>query len=487
MTNFDPYNDENSNQEKNTNGDNQNVNDVTEMNTFESLDQQTSNDTNDTDNDTNDTNETDNEESKTIHESIELNDEVQVSNDELYDSRNESLNMNNNSSRNLFEINQKTPVNNEKKVYTQNDYTFGNISNNVEVKQRNNNNTKFYLIVMAIALSCSIIVTMIGHVLTPNKVVIYEGVPISNNGATANTMSSVAAAVNDTVVEITTEQLSNGFSGQYITTGAGSGVIISTDGYIVTNHHVVDGSEGIIVRLSSGEYYDAELVATDEKSDLAVVKIEATGLKPAVMGDSSAVKVGDEVIAVGNPLGELGGSVTNGIISALDREITVDNSVMTLLQTSAAINPGNSGGGLFNMNGELVGVVNAKSTGTDIDNIGFAIPISTVRTVVADLIEVGYVTGRPALGITVVEVLSAQTAAQYGVNTLGVYIAASTRSELKEADLLVSIDNIEIDESSDIAKVLLGKEVGDVVEIVIMRDRKEMKISLDLVELNPVQ
>lgn len=183
-------------------------------------------------------------------------------------------------------------------------------------------------------------------------------------------LADIVDETSPSVVEVFTEtkQVSNWFQ-EYVTEGAGSGVVLSEDGYIVTNHHVIDGANTIKVRLSNGQAYTATLTGTDEKTDLAVLKINASGLKAAKLTDSTTVRVGDFVIAIGNPLGELGGTVTEGIISAKDREITIDGETMTLLQTSAAVNPGNSGGGLFNLSGELVGVVNAKSSGNDIEGL----------------------------------------------------------------------------------------------------------------------
>ena len=170
-----------------------------------------------------------------------------------------------------------------------------------------------------------------------------------------------------TVVEIVTESVSTAttfWGGNYVTSGAGSGVIISSDGLIITNNHVVSGANTIKVTLKDGTQYDAKLIGTDPDSDIAVIKIEATGLPCALVGDSDKLEVGDEVVAVGNPLGELGGTVTNGIISALSRDVNIDGTEMSLIQTNAAVNPGNSGGGLFNMYGGLIGIVNAKSTST---------------------------------------------------------------------------------------------------------------------------
>lgn len=189
----------------------------------------------------------------------------------------------------------------------------------------------------------------------------------------------VVELVADTVVEIiTTNIVTDRFYGQYVTSGAGSGVIIREDGYIVTNHHVIDNARSITVRLTDGSEFSAYEVGSDVANDIAVIKINATGLTPA-RGSNKQLMVGQDVIAIGNPLGTLGGTVTNGIISALDRKIKVDGYEMTLMQTNAAINPGNSGGGLFNMSGELIGIVNAKQSDTGIEGLGFAIPIGVVN------------------------------------------------------------------------------------------------------------
>ena len=215
------------------------------------------------------------------------------------------------------------------------------------------------------------------------------GAQISGAGLSSDTgmtYAEVAAKVKPTVVEITTEQTVNGsYFEQYVQSGAGSGVLITADGYIITNNHVVDGATKITVRLTSGDEYTATLIGTDSQEDIAVIKIDATDLPAAALGDSSKLVVGDEVVAVGNPLGSLGGSVTNGIISALDREIIVSGQSMTLLQTNAAINPGNSGGALLNLDGELVGINTAKLSDTDVEGMGYAIPISDAADLILEL------------------------------------------------------------------------------------------------------
>lgn len=202
-------------------------------------------------------------------------------------------------------------------------------------------------------------------------------------------ISEVVELVADTVVEITTTNVvTDRFYGQYVTSGAGSGVIISENGYIITNNHVIDGARSITVRLTDGSEFSAAVVGKDADKDVALIKINAKGLKAAVLGSSASLVVGQEVVAIGNPLGSLGGTVTDGIISALDRTVVVDGHQMTLMQTNAAINPGNSGGGLFNRAGELIGIVNAKQSDTGIEGLGFAIPIDiaweTVEAIVSE-------------------------------------------------------------------------------------------------------
>lgn len=310
--------------------------------------------------------------------------------------------------------------------------------------------------------------------------VIYETVESEGATVVSGDLPGVVAKVKNSVVEITTEQTVTGsFMQQYVSEGAGSGVIISKDGYIVTNHHVIDGATNITVRLADGQEYTAKLIGSDAKTDLAVIKIEAQDLTPAVYGKSTALQVGEQVIAVGNPLGELGGTVTQGIISAMDRAIVIDDTTMYLLQTDTAINPGNSGGGMFNLKGQLVGVVNAKSAGEEIEGLGFAIPIDTARTVVEELINNGYVTGRVDPGITFVEINDGMTAAMYRVNALGLYVwevaegSDAAKAGLRPADYIVSIDGKELTTAAEANAIFDGKKVGDKVKIVVMRNKQE--------------
>ena len=304
----------------------------------------------------------------------------------------------------------------------------------------------------------------------------------------SGTIKSVVEQCADAVVEIQTESISSGGSlfQQYISSGAGSGVILTQDGYIVTNHHVIENATSILVRTRSGDEYNAQLIGSDQQSDLAVLKIDASGLTPAVLGDSTKLEVGDLAVVIGNPLGELGGTVTSGIISALDREVTIDGQVMTLMQTDAAVNPGNSGGGLFDANGDLVGIINAKSSGNNVEGLGFAIPISNATDIIDELIANGEVTSRPTLGVSLYEVTDANSAAQLGVDSTGVYIVqivqggSADLAGLQTGDRIVSVDGTEITSADEVRAALNEHNTGDQMNMVIERngDTIEVRVSL---------
>lgn len=303
------------------------------------------------------------------------------------------------------------------------------------------------------------------------------------------TKAEAAAAVKDSVVEITTEQLVTGsYFNQYVKSGAGSGVIIAEEGYIITNNHVIKGASSIKVRLTNGNEYPAELVGTDASTDIAVIKIDAGDekLTVATLGSSSKLAVAEEVLVIGNPLGTLGGSVTSGIVSALAREITIDGESMTLIQTSAAVNPGNSGGGMFNLSGELVGIVNAKSVGTDVEGLGFAIPIDTAYDIVIQLMDYGYVKGRIDHGLELIDINDIFTAASYHVNAYGVYVYESKYTdEIKNGDRITSINGKEVTSSADVKTALADCKVGDTVEVTVARNGKLVNAKLTLHEYVP--
>lgn len=325
------------------------------------------------------------------------------------------------------------------------------------------------------------------------KKVVYQSVERtsanSSSGQTeALSVADVAKLAADSVVEIRTESVTSGrFMQQYVSEGAGSGVIITSDGYIVTNHHVIDGASKITVRLKNGDTYDATLVGKDSKTDIAVLKINAKDLSAAVYGDSSKLVIGETAVAIGNPLGELGGTVTSGIISALDRSITIDGETMTLLQTNAEINPGNSGGGLFNAYGELIGIVNAKSSGSDIEGLGFAIPINTAKAVIEEIMENGYVSGRISLGLTVVDIPDTETAMAYRVSKTGVYVSAvnSQTSQFQAGDRILSFNGESIDDAESLTDAISRCKVGDTVSVVVERRGERLTFDLTLQEEKP--
>lgn len=335
---------------------------------------------------------------------------------------------------------------------------------------------------------------------------------LNNQGLDTNdAIVNATAFAKDTVVEITTETVAtNYFYGQYVTEGAGSGVILTDDGYIITCAHVVDGASSVTVTLTNGTKYDATIVGKDNQTDIAVLKITADTLLPsAVIGNSENLLLGEPAIAIGNPLGTLGGSVSNGIISALDREITIDGQNYKLLQTNAAINPGNSGGGLFNINGELIGIVNAKSAGNTIEGLGFAIPINSALKIAEELINNGYISGRPRLGVNVFEfnanssymnIRNSEYAAILNyLSDYGVYFLAydgKQTGDLQFGDRIIAIDGTPVSSFTDISSLLQDSyQVGDEIEITVVRTTIEGRnvsskleyVKLTLVESTPSQ
>jgi S1-C subfamily serine protease len=266
----------------------------------------------------------------------------------------------------------------------------------------------------------------------------------------------------------------------------GSGFFISADGYIVTNHHVVEGAESVSVTLYNGETLDAIVVGMDPKTDIAVLKVEGSGFTFSAMGDSSALMIGEPCIAIGNPLGTLTGTVTTGVISALERTITVEGMEMNLLQHDAAINEGNSGGPLYNMKGEVVGINNAKAAALGVEGLSFAIPVNSVKRVIEDLINVGYVTGRPYIGISVQVITEAQ--AKYynvaaGIGVVGVATGSPAEmAGLKYGDIITAANGKEtltLDALNDVKESL---KVGDTMALTVWRDGATLTINVTLAE-----
>ena len=274
-------------------------------------------------------------------------------------------------------------------------------------------------------------------------------------------------------------------------TSTGTGVVLSEDGLLITNAHVVEGALELSVILHDGTTRRAYLVGKDKLSDLAVLYVQAEGLKPAAFGDSDSLRVGDTVVAIGDPLGiELRGTMTNGIVSAINRNITVGGRTMTVIQTNAALNSGNSGGPLINCHGQVVGINTMKigdsyDTGS-VEGLGFAIPSTTVKTVVEQLITQGYVSGRPGLGVSLTEVPSLY---QYYYSVpAGLYVSevaegsAAEAAGLRVKDILVTVEGQRVRTESDLQRVLHSYQVGDTVEAVIYRGGRELTFRLQLQE-----
>lgn len=303
---------------------------------------------------------------------------------------------------------------------------------------------------------------------TSNNFIIYHAPEEEEVDPAEKTTAYVADKSADTVVEVFVKNSS--VSGT-VSAGIGSGVIFSKDEaytYIITNNHVVEGQTNLYIRTSGGVEYRALVVGTDWVSDIAVLRIEAVGLPLAVCDVENPLKLGEDIVVIGNPLGALGGSVAKGVVSGLSRTIRVEGVPMTLLQIDAAVNPGNSGGGLFDMDGNLVGIVNAKSVGVDVDGIGFAIPIETAIEVATELLKEGYIAERADLGLVFSEVTSqGLRISEYAYND-------TLSTPLKSGDILRSIGGVTVSTLEDYRGVLTTLKAGDTVEVTVRRYQYNM-------------
>lgn len=306
-----------------------------------------------------------------------------------------------------------------------------------------------------------------------------------------NPIVRIADTVGPAVVSITNYQSGFFISPHYASSG--SGVIFdSRKGYIVTNFHVVDNADRLVVSLDENRQYEAKLIGGDRRTDLAVLQIDAPNLPEAKFGDSSKIRVGETAIAIGNPLGEFARSVTVGVISALNRELTVQSSggmeiTLELIQTDAAINPGNSGGALVNTRGEVIGINSAKITREDVEGMGFAIPINDVRPIVKQLIEKGRVS-RPFIGITDFSEITEKMSQWYDV-PVGIHVGGvvrggpADRAGMKPNDIIVQLNDEKIETLSDLYNFLKEHKVGDKVKVVVFRDGRKVQLDLVLGEM----
>ena len=318
------------------------------------------------------------------------------------------------------------------------------------------------------------------------------------DGKTAMTDAEVYAANANSVVSINVTGTSGtNFFGQPVqTASAGSGFVLTKDGYIVTNYHVVKDADTVKDTMYNGDEYDAKYVGGDEDYDIAVIKVEAADLQPVTLGNSDNLNVGDHVLAVGNPLGELTFSMSGGMVSCVNRAINVDGTPFNMIQTDASINPGNSGGPLFNQYGEVVGIVSAKYSSyssESVEGLGFAIPINDVIAMIQDIMTNGYVTNKPYLGITG-GTMTSQMAAQYRYDvTEGVFVysveegSAAAQAGLKMGDVILKVDDTEIESMEDLTAVKKQYSAGDTVSLTIYREGQETTVELTWGSVPPEQ
>ena len=307
----------------------------------------------------------------------------------------------------------------------------------------------------------------------------------------AMTPAQLYASQVDSVVAISSTVQTNSYYGTSQGTSAGSGFILTEDGYVITNYHVVEGASKVEVITHDGTEYEAKVVGHDESNDLAVLKVEATGLAAATLGSSTDLVIGDMVVAIGNPLGELAATQTVGYVSGIDREVSTGNvTTINMIQTDAAINPGNSGGPLFNMYGEVIGITTAKYSGTtgsgaSIEGIGFAIPIDDVEPLIDDIIDYGYVTGA-YMGVRVQDT-DAESAEMFGLPT-GAYIVsvdeggAADRAGIQPKDIVIALGEYEVSNTTELTRALRKFKAGDTTTIKVIRSGRELTLDITLDE-----
>lgn len=363
---------------------------------------------------------------------------------------------------------------------------------------------------VALCLVCAIIGSIAGGAgvgaatgaFAQDKTTIYEGtrtptvVNVSNvTGKDLLTAPEIYATNVGSTVGITTEITTNVWGQPVSQAAAGSGFVITSDGYILTNYHVIEDADSIQVAFVDGTTYDATLVGGESENDIAVLKIDATGLTPVIIGDSDNVKVGEQVVAIGNPLGELTFSMTSGIVSAKDRSITMENgNVMNMIQTDTAINNGNSGGPLFDMYGQVIGITSAKLSGSSssqatIEGLGFAIPINDIKDMVTDIMENGYVTGKPYMGVTV-STVPESISQRYGMSQ-GALVesvdesSCAAKAGLQKGDIITAIDGKTVISSAELVEAKKTYKAEDTVTLDVERNGEKLTLTLTFDEDTP--
>ena len=307
------------------------------------------------------------------------------------------------------------------------------------------------------------------------------------DGKTQMSMSEVYASNVNSVVSINVSATTNYFGQTVQTAASGTGFFITQDGYILTNHHVISDASSVKVTLYNGETYDAKVIGSDEDYDIAVIKIDAANLPNLTLGNSDSLNVGDHVLAIGNPLGDLTFSMSEGIASSVNRTIDVEGTPFNMIQVTAAINPGNSGGPLFNEYGEVVGIVSAKYSSyasQSVEGLGFAIPINDVAAMIQDIMTNGYVSNKAYLGITP-NTMTEQMAAQYRYDvTKGVFIcsveegSAADKAGLKMGDVIMKVDGTDVDSYQDLVALKKKYSAGDESTFTIYRDGQQQEVSV---------
>lgn len=369
------------------------------------------------------------------------------------------------------------------------------------MKENRRNGANRWIAMIALAMLCGVLGAAVSRSASdrsenpppaaPAMAEVEQEAPLMENAETSKTMTPQRVFNSNVkcVVGINNETTTNVFGQAASTASTGTGFILSEDGYIATNHHVVDQAESLSVVLHDGRTFQATLIGSDPENDVALLKIAAEGLQSASIGDSSALQVGEVVCTIGNPLGELTNTLTVGYVSALDREINTDGAPINMLQTDCAINAGNSGGPLFDMDGNVIAITTAKYYGDTIEGLGFAIPINDAVEIIKDLKAYGYVVGRARLGVHVIDV-DPNLVKFYGLPA-GVYVhtvedgSCAQLAGVQEADLITAIGSYKVETMTDLLSALKHFKAGDAATLQIWRNNGERTLSVTLDEKIP--